>query len=129
MKKQLELSLSGGVSKEQALELWRGLKTPLPLKPEPIAYKHKGTTIDEDGIRICGSMEFIQAVMSRLTDLLDFESGRTRLGISFSEITCKESGRRMKGRYRCAIQVHQRGEQAAAMNAMFSKIQSRVKAK
>lgn len=105
---KLALTKSGSISKDLILSTWQQLK-PKKLKPDPIMYKHKGTTIDQDGIRICGSPDFIAAVMERLKDLLDFESKETRLGVSFSEITDKETGSQIDGRFRCSIQVHERG--------------------
>ena len=83
------------------------------MKPRPIPYKHKGSTIDEDGIRITGTLDFIEAVQSHLKALLAFEGIGTRLGVAFSEITDRETGARITDRYRCSIQVHQRGGEAA----------------
>lgn len=108
--KALSLTPSGGIDKASVLELWQSLK-PGKLKPQPIAYKHSGSTIDQDGIRICGSAEFIGAVMERLKDLLEYEGQQTRLGIAFSELSDKQ-GNPMPGRFRCAIQVHERGRLA-----------------
>lgn len=105
---KVALTKSGAVTKDLLLSAWQQFK-PARLKPEPIMYKHKGTTIDQDGIRICGSPEFIAAVMERVKDLLTFESNDTRLGVSFSEITDKETGSQIEGRFRCSIQVHERG--------------------
>lgn len=115
--KEIALTPSGGIDKETALLLWESL-APRKLKPEPIPYKHSGSTIDQDGIRICGSPEFIGAVMERLKDLLEYEGERTRLGIAFSQLSDKE-GRTIEGRFRCAIQVHERGRQAANLFRMF----------
>jgi hypothetical protein len=109
-KHDLFLTDSGSLCKEAALKVWQNLE-PAKLKPEPIMYKHKGTTVDQDGIRICGSTEFIGAVMERIKDLLEYESERTRIGIAFSEITDRETGTRIDGRFRCSIQVHERGRQ------------------
>ena len=74
--KSIALTPSGGIDKATALSLWEGLEH-RKLKPEPIAYKHSGSTIDQDGIRICGSPEFIAAVMERLKDLLEYEGQNT----------------------------------------------------
>ena len=107
--KDIKLTKSGGISKDQFLEAWKGLEVK-PLLPAMVHYGHKGTTIDEDGIRITGSLEFIEAVTSRLKDLLKFENGEaTRLQISCSELTDKETGRRIENKFRCSIQVHERG--------------------
>tara|TARA_R110000868_G_scaffold184591_1_gene426216 strand:+ start:395 stop:775 length:381 start_codon:yes stop_codon:yes gene_type:complete len=109
------------IQKKEALEMWRGVADSLPLTPEPIAYKHRGSTIDEDGVRICGSREFILSVMSRLKPLLAFENGETRIGIAFSEIVDKETQEVISGKFRCSIQVHERGDEAKAMNRMCAR--------
>jgi len=116
-KSTLKLSPSGSIAKEDFMEMWKGLKAGGKISPDPIPYKHKGTTIDEDGIRICGSMEFIQSILSHLKPLLEFEDVATRIGVACSEITNKENGHRIKGKYRCAIQVHQRGREGAMLQA------------
>lgn len=119
--KEIALTKSGAITKEVALNLWQNFK-PTKLNPEPIPYKHKGTTVDQDGIRICGSLEFIASVMARLKDLIEFENNETRIGIAFSELTDRESGSRIKGRFRCSIQVHERGDEAKIMNARYGRI-------
>jgi len=116
--KQIALTPSGGINKETALTLWQNLK-PSKLKPTPIYYKHTGSTIDQDGVRICGSPEFIAAVMERLKDLLEYEAERTRIGIAFSTISDRETGTEIEGRFRCSIQVHERGRQAVALKTIM----------
>ena len=112
--KHIALTPSGGIDKNTALKLWADL-APAKLRPDPIAYKHSGSTIDQDGVRICGSPEFIAAVMERLKDLLEYEGERTRIGIAFSTINDRETGTEIEGRFRCSIQVHERGRQAIAL--------------
>ena len=64
---------------------WAGLKPNLPLKLEPIAYDHKGSTILQDGIRITGSKEFIASVLSRLKEFLFYENPNSKLVISYRQ--------------------------------------------
>jgi hypothetical protein len=52
--------------------------------------------------------------LERLKDLLEYEGQQTRLGIAFSELSDKE-GNPMPSRFRCAIQVHERGRQSAGV--------------
>jgi len=107
---ECKLSPSGGIVKNDFLTVWHNIDENKPLRPEYISYGHKGSTIDEDGIRICGSLGFIESVISRLGDLLKFENNdATRLNVACSEITDKETGKRMTGKFRCSIQVHERG--------------------
>lgn len=117
------------IQKKDALLLWQGVAENQVLAPSPIAYKHKGSTIDEDGVRICGSKEFILSVLSRLKPLLAFENDETRIGIAFSEITDKETQQVIEGRYRCSVQVHERGDEAKHFNRMISRMQARTAAR
>lgn len=109
------------IQKKEALALWESLPENQPLNPTPIAYKHKGTTIDEDGIRICGSKQYIESVLSRLKPLLGYENLSTRIGIAWSEIVDKDTQQVIEGKYRCSIQVHERGDEAKHVNRLFGR--------
>lgn len=88
-----------------------------------VPYKHKGTTYFEDGIRITGSQEFIDAVLMQLNpiQLLSHENGNTRLQIVYNQSTDKETGQKTDS-YVCSIQVHERGGEAKMANAIASSI-------
>ena len=105
--------------KNIALNHWNKLETNQALKPIPVPYKHTGSTYDQDGIRITGSPKFIDSVLSRLKDLLQYENGETRLQLVYNQSTCKKSGLKMDS-HNCYVQVHQRGNQALVINKMFN---------
>lgn len=71
--------------KEEIVNFWKGVPTNTPLALKPIAYDHKGTTIQEDGLRITGSKEFISSVLSRLKDFLIYENPDTKLMVSYRQ--------------------------------------------
>ncbi len=104
------------MKKKEFLEHWSNIESDQDINPLPVAYKHKGSTFDQDSIRITGSMEFIDSVLSRIKTYLRFENGSTRLGVSMTEATDRDSGSKL-GTYKCYIQVHERGPQAQMMNA------------
>lgn len=104
--------------KAQFLDHWNNIKPNQPVHPLPVAYKHEGSTYDEDGIRITGSQDFIDSVLSRLTDLLQYENGQTRLQVVYKQSTDRHTGVLMDS-YNCYIQVHQRGGEAKIMNAVY----------
>ena len=106
------------MKKGQFLEHWNELEEGQDLKPCPVPYKHSGSTYDQDGIRITGSQEFIDSVLSRLKPMLDFENNNTRLQVVFKESTDRDTGQAM-GSYNCYVQVHQRGPQARIVNALI----------
>lgn len=77
------------MKKEDAITRWRNTPENLPILPHftPIAADAKGSTFGACGIRICGNPEFVDAVLSRIKDLLAAECGSTRL--NFSRATVK----------------------------------------
>lgn len=72
------------MEKKEALRRWQNLEADQPIIPHftPIAADARGSTFGACGIRISGNPEFIDAVLSRLKDLLAFEAGSTRLSLS-----------------------------------------------
>jgi len=88
------------------------------LKISSVPYKHEGSTYAEDGIRITGSKQFIDSVLSRLTDLLTFENGQTRLQCVYKESLDRHTQLPLDS-WNCYLQVHERGGEAKMVNAMF----------
>jgi hypothetical protein len=101
--------------KEDILRRWESLPRNLPLHMEAVPYKHRGTTYAEAGIRLTGSPEFIDSVLSRLKDLLDYENDDTRLQLVYQESKDKETGAPLDS-FNCYIQVHERGGKAQTLN-------------
>ncbi len=114
--------------KEDILRRWESLPRNLPLIMEAVPYKHRGTTYAEAGIRLTGSVEFIDSVLSRLKDLLEYENDDTRLQLVYKESQDKETGAPL-GSWNCYIQVHERGQEAQMMNAIARAAESRAKKK
>lgn len=101
--------------KSEILTHWAGLPENQPVNPEIIPYKHRGSTFDEDSIRITGSQEFIDSVLSRLKDLLKYESADTRLQVMYQESQDKKT-KQPTGSYCAYVQVHERGAEAKMVN-------------
>lgn len=72
------------MEKKEALRRWQNLTPDQPILPHftPIAADARGSTFGACGIRISGNPEFVDAVLSRLKDLLAAEAGSTRLNLS-----------------------------------------------
>ena len=72
------------MDKQEALRRWIGLEPDQQIMPHftPIAADARGSTFGACGIRLSGNPDFIDAVLSRLKDLLEAESGTTRLVLS-----------------------------------------------
>lgn len=72
------------MEKKIALKRWHDLEPDQPIMPHftPIPADAHGSTFGACGIRVSGNPQFIDAVLSRLKDLLIAEAGSTRLVLS-----------------------------------------------
>lgn len=77
-------------SKAQILNYWKSIRSDQPIAMKPIRYDHKGSTYGEDGIRITGSPNFIQAVLGKLRELLKYEGPDTKLGVVYRQTFSKK---------------------------------------
>ena len=107
------------MQKKEFLDHFKAIAPNQAIKVSAVPYKHKGSTYDQDGIRITGSRAFIDSVLSRLTDLLAHENGRTRLQVVYKESVDRETGVSLDS-WNCYLQVHQRGGEAVFMNEIMS---------
>ncbi len=101
-----------GLPKKQVLNLWQNLPVTDPATVvKPIPYKHTGAKFAEDSIRITGSCEFINAVLSNLKSMIKLDSkfNKTRLQPTYMPTEDRESGL-PSGSWVAYIQVHARGE-------------------
>ncbi len=101
-------STEDGMEKKQFLKHWASIRKNQKLEPKPVRYTHEGSTYAEDGIRITGSRKFVDSVLSRLKELLDYECDGTRLQVVYDRSSDRESGKTLKS-WNCYIQVHARG--------------------
>jgi len=113
------------MKKAEVLEHWAQLPPNQTVAPEPVPYKHKGSTFDECGIRITGTTTFIDSVLSRLKDMLNYENGSTRLQVVYKEATDRKTNL-PTGTYTAYIQVHERGPEAKIMNAFLDDVHKRA---
>lgn len=96
------------MEKKPFLKHWASIRKNQKLSPKPVRYTHEGSTYAEDGIRITGSRQFIDSVLSRLKDLLMYEGEETRLQAVYQRSLDRESGKALTS-YNCYVQVHDRG--------------------
>lgn len=110
------------MKKDEALSHWKALQPGLPILPHmtPIAYKASGSTYGACGIRIDGNPAFIDAVLSRLQDLLDGENTVTRLGLARNPVAAPEINGKRKGFGNadtgaecCYVRLHVRGNEGS----------------
>lgn len=97
------------------LKFWQGLRPNMPIRPTPVNKQHKGTKFREDGLRITGSPDFINGVLSRLKDLLQYESNPgTKLEVEYRQIENKEGVLQGEPIYVCYIHVIDRAKDILA---------------
>jgi hypothetical protein len=105
--------------KAEAIQHWRSLESDQPILRHftPIPYKASGSKYGTCGIRIDGSPQFVDAVLSRLQDLIDGENHATRLELSRRSVTSefKAMPNAVQDSEVCYIRLHMRGGQAATL--------------
>jgi len=119
------------MKKAQALKHWKNLPENAPILPhmEPIPYKTKGSTYGACGIRIDGNPEFVDAVLSRLKDLIAGENHATRLNLARNTVQTKLE---IAGKTKtftntadhaevCYIRLHERGNEGKRASVIFDR--------
>lgn len=71
--------------KSQILTFWKALAPNIPLQLQPIESIHKGSTLQQDTIRLTGTKEFITTVLSRLKDFVIYENPDTKLVLDYRQ--------------------------------------------
>jgi len=72
------------------IRFWKALRPGLPIVPTPVPKEHKGTRFDQDGIRVTGSPDFINGVVSRLKDMLQYYNNpNTKLDVEYRQVETK----------------------------------------
>lgn len=57
--------------RKEIMQMWESLPAYMPLKITPVPEQHEGSRFEQDGIRITGTSQFIQTVISRFKDFLE----------------------------------------------------------
>jgi len=71
--------------KSDIMTFWRSLAPNMPLQLKSIDNTHKGSTLQQDTLRITGSKEFITTVLSRLKDFISYENVNTKLVLDYRQ--------------------------------------------
>lgn len=98
-------------SKPQVVQHWKDLAPGLPMAQLRIIPRgYKGKTFSFDGLRINGSPEFIDGVLSRIKELIAYEGGDTRLSVIYKQQVDNKTQQAIPGSFSFYIQVKQRGK-------------------
>jgi hypothetical protein len=79
------------LEKDQAMQYWQSLKPNSPILFDPIEPGKKGSTFGEDGLRLTGSRKFIDSVIGRLKDIMQYENPSTKLNVVYRQVQYKGS--------------------------------------
>ena len=115
------------MKKDETLTHWKSLPANQPVLKHfhPIPYKSEGSSYGACGIRIDGTPEFIDAVLSRLKDVIDGENHVTRLELARTKVDGaklgKKFGKAVPNAEVCYVRLHVRGSQGAMASAVFDK--------
>lgn len=132
--KMSKTSDSKPYTKAYELSKWKSLQpnqNPYP-HMSAIPYKAEGSTYGACGVRIDGSPEFIDAVLSCIKGLIDGENDETRLTLARSQVkgvTIKGKTKAFNNTARqaevCYIRLHERGDEAKACNQFVRGLRER----
>jgi hypothetical protein len=115
------------MKKAETLTTWKAMADNQPMLKHmnPIPYKARGSTYGACGIRIDGTPEFVESVMSHLKELIDGENHLTRLALSRTVVDGSGIGKELPNAADkaevCYIRLHVRGSEGAMASAIFDK--------
>jgi len=114
------------MTKAEGLRHWSELPENQPILSHfrPIPYKSEGSSYGACGVRIDGSPEFIDAVLSRLKDLIDAENQVTRLELArnpVKPVMGKAFHKAVANAEVCYIRCHLRGQEGAIAASFFDR--------
>lgn len=90
------------------IDLWGKLRPYLPINAEPVPRHHEGTRYRYDGIRITGTSSFVNAILSRVKDLLRYDNyPGLKVDVEYEQIKTKEHQLKEGPRFVCYIHVAQ----------------------
>jgi len=93
--------------KSDVLQFWRMLRE-LPIFPKPISVRHRGSAYTQDTIRITGTSDFINSILSRVKDFLRFrDNPGIELDVDYRQIVDKYD-RPVPSKYVCYIRLREK---------------------
>lgn len=85
-------SLAWKAKKPDIVKYWNGLPPALPIQPVNVPpADYRGSTYMYDGIRVTGSRQFIDSVVSKLKDVLKYDEGNTKLMLRYYQQSDKNT--------------------------------------
>ena len=79
------------MEKDQIVQYWQTLPQNAPITFDPIESGQRGSTFGEDGLRLTGSRRFIDSVLARVKDIMQYENPATKLSLVYRQVQYKGS--------------------------------------
>ena len=93
--------------KSDVLKFWHMLME-LPIFPKPISTRHRGSAYNQDAIRITGTSDFINSILSRMKDFLRYQGNPgVDLDVDYRQIVDKYD-RPVPAKYVCYIRLREK---------------------
>lgn len=115
------------MKKSETLDQWRNMPENQPILKHfnPIPYKARGSTYGACGIRIDGTPQFVEAVLSHLKELIAGENHVTRLALARSVVDGSGIGKELPNAENqaevCYIRLHMRGREGMIASHIFDR--------
>ncbi len=115
------------MKKSETLHQWQNMpdRQPMLKHMNPIPYKARGSTYGACGIRIDGTPEFVEAVLSNLKELIAGENHVTRLALARNVVDGSGIGKELPNAENkaevCYIRLHVRGNEGAMASMIFDR--------
>jgi len=92
--------------RDDIIQLWKTIRPYLPITAQPVPTEHEGTRYRFDGIRLTGTSAFINSILSRIKDFLQYDDQPgVKLDIEYEQIESKEGELESASRYVCYIHL------------------------
>lgn len=92
--------------RDDIVKMWHALRPYMPLEINPIPWNHMGTRYDNDGLRITGSPSFINSILSRMKDFLDYEMRPGyELDVEYRQVATRQGEIKGKPAFVCYVHV------------------------
>ena len=96
-------------SKEQILNFWNNLPSNISIvSGKPIPPRFQGSTLPYDGIRVSGTSQFINSVMSRVKDIVKYDGNNTKLNLLYKQQVDKNTDYPLPNSFVFYVQVRER---------------------
>jgi hypothetical protein len=96
-------------SKKQILNFWSKLPENMPLVADkPIPSRYQGQTYSYDGMRITGTSQFINSIMSKIKDIVKFDDNNTKLNLIYRQQVDKNTDYPLPNSFVFYVQVRER---------------------